>query len=195
MDEARYEVDLDTRKAKADMADLQRHKEGAGRRVNMAARRASNLLMRAAAFTGAAATFGSLGNSAPGGNVDLIGESFVPYVAAAQALADSELGYSAAARIAAREETKKAFAYYVGSTGQTAGMREFYNDVSRIQEEAEAGRNILRQDPRFSGIGPIDALDLTARGGVKVFLENLKSSPFRVLMRGIDYIVEGVQAP
>lgn len=194
-DTARYEVDLDTRKAKADIHQLQRDKEQTGRRISSAARRVSSRALQAAAFTGAAAKFGDLRGQQPGGSVDLLGEAMLPLWAAAQQFTDAQLGYSAAARKTAREQTKAAFAFHVGNTGETAGMRDFYNTVSSIQNDAESGRNILRQDRRFQGIGAREYAEATLTGNLAVFLENLESSPFRVLMRGFDYIVEGVQAP
>lgn len=195
MNDARYDVDLDTSRAKSDLRGLQREKQQTGRRVYSASRRVASRAMQAAAFAGVAAKLGSFRPSSASGNVDLGGEALLPTIAAAQQFADSQLGFSAAARKTAREQTKATFAYFVGSTGETAGMREFYNDVSRIQEDVESGRNILRRDPRFVGITPADYATATIQGNVEVFLENLKSSPFRVLMRGFEYVAEGILAP
>ena len=194
-DTVRIPVDVDTRKAKADIRQLNRDKVRAKKRVSDAARRTSRMAARAFAFSGAASAIGKLQNEAPNGNVSPFEEALVPYLAAAQHVADRELGFSGKAPKSAREQTKAAFAYHVGRTGELTGMRDFFNTVSKIQEDVESGRNIIRRDPRFSGPGFGTIAEVGTVGYIKLFLENAnKSNPFRNLLRGFDYVVDGITA-
>jgi hypothetical protein len=188
-------VDVDTRKAKADLKQLHRAKGRATKRVSSAARRTSRMATRAFAFTGAASVVGKFQNNEPSGKVDILAEALVPYYAKAQNLIDKELGYSARARRSAREQTKAAFAYRVGRTGETSGMRDFYNTVAKIQSDVESGRNLVRQDPRFIGADPMTAGKAALKGNLALFLKNLEASqPFRLLLKGADYVVDGIEA-
>jgi len=194
-EKARIAVDVDTRKARAELASLNKNKRQAQKRISSAGKRASRVAVRAFAFTGAASTFGKFNDNQPSGNTDVFGEAMVPYFAKWQEYQDAELGFSAKARKTAREETKAAFAYTVGQTGQTAGMREFFNAASRIQEDVESGRNLVRQDPRFIGPDASTAAKTAVKGNLKLFFQNVQSiSAMRLLQRGFDYVVEGIEA-
>lgn len=195
MSDVRIPVTVDTRKAQADLAQLHHDKSKAKGRVSAAAQRTSRMAIRAFAFVGAGSAVMNLNSAAPSGNVNAVEESLTPLVALAQQTADQMLGQSAKAQRTAREETKAAFAYHVGRTGETAGMRDFYNTVAKIQSDVESGRNILRRDPRFVGPDFKTAAGASVAGHVKLFLENLQAAnPFRTLQRGFDYIVEGIKA-
>lgn len=194
-DDVKIPVNVDVRKAKADLAQLHHDKAKARGRVTAAAQRTSRMAVRAFAFVGAGSAVMNFQSSAPSGNVDVFGEALTPIYALAQQAADRALGQSAKAHRTAREETKAAFAYHVGRTGETAGMRDFYNTVAKIQADVEGGRNIIRQDPRFLGPGLKTIAGASVAGHVKVFLENLQAAnPFRALMRGFDYVVDGIKA-
>lgn len=195
MSDVRIPVNVDTRKAKADLAQLHADKVKARDRVTAAAQRTSRMAVRAFAFVGAGSAVMNFQSAAPSGNVDVFGEALTPLYALAQQAADRALGQSAKAHRAAREETKAAFAYHVGRVGDAAGMRDFYNVVAKIQADVESGRNTIRRDPRFVGPDFKTVAGASVAGHVKVFLENLQASnPFRALMRGFDYVVEGIQA-
>lgn len=191
----RIPVDVDTRKAKADLKQLSRDKVRAKKRVTSAARRTSRMAIRAFAFTGVAAAVNKFQNNEPSGNVSIFGEALTPYYAKAQQMADRQLGFSAKARRSAREQTKASFAYTVGKTGELAGMRDFFNTVSRIQRDVESGRNIIRQDPRFIGPDPGTVLKAAVKGNLELLFKNLQSvNAMRLLMQGFDYVVEGIKA-
>lgn len=188
-------VNVDTRKAAADLAQLHHDKEKSKRRVTAAAQRTSALAVRAFAFVGAGSATMSFHSAAPSGNVNIFEEAWVPLAAAAQQVADQALGKSAKAHRTAREETKAAFAYHVGRTAETAGMRDFYNTVAKIQADVESGRNLIRRDPRFVGPDFTTVAGVSVAGQVKLFLENLQAAnPFCTLMNGFDYVVEGIKA-
>lgn len=195
MADVKIPVEVDTRKAKADLKQLNSDKVRAGKRITSAARRTSRMATRAFAFTGAAATIGKFNNNEPSGKADMFGEALSPYYAKWQQETDRALGLSGKARKSAREQTKAAFAYRVGNTGSTVGMREFYNTVSRIQSDVESGRNILRQDPRFLGPDLSTASKAALKGNIGLFFVNLQAAhPVRLLKQGIDYVVEGLSA-
>ena len=188
-------VEVDTRKAKASLRQLNRDKAKAQKRVSSAAKRTSRMALRAFAFAGGTAAVGKFRGEATSGNVSPIEEALTPYIAAAQQVIDDGLGFSAKARQDAREETKAAFRYHVGRTGETAGMQDFYNTVSEIRENVESGRNILRRDPRFLGPSLDAVVEKGAAGAAQVFLENINASnPIIQLNRGIAYVVEGLLA-
>lgn len=190
---ARIPVDIDTRAARAKLKQLYRDTARAKKRITGAAQRTSRMATRAFAFTGAAAVIGKFQNNTS--NVDVIQESLTPYYAQAQQMLDDGLGYSAKARKSAREQTKAAFALYVGSTGQKAGMRSFYDTVNSMQQDVESGRNLLRNDARFVGADPVGATKAAIKGNLNLFLLNLEaSSPMLLLKNGFAYIVEGITA-
>ncbi|MCP4794039.1 MAG: hypothetical protein GY882_12030 [Actinomycetia bacterium] len=188
-------VGVDTRKAKSDLAQLNREKARTGKRINAAARRTSRVATRAFAFTGVAATIGKFQSNESSGNVNPVDEALTPLRAAGQQFIDDGLGFSAKARKSAREQTKAAFAYQVGRTGDTAGMRDFYNTASKIQQDVESGRNLIRRDPRFVGPDPMAAGKAAVKGHLKLFFKNLEAAnPMRTLMRGFEYVAEGIAA-
>ena len=192
---ARIPVDIDTRVARAKLKQLYRDTTRTKKRITGAAQRTSRMATRAFAFTGAAAVIGKFQNNTSNGNVDPIQESLTPYYAQAQQMLDDGLGYSAKARKSAREQTKAAFALYVGGTGQKAGMRSFYDTVNSMQQDVESGRNLLRNDPRFVGADPAGATKAAIKGNLNLFLLNLEaSSPMLLLKNGFAYIVEGITA-
>ena len=215
----RIPVEVDTREAQAKLKQLSKDKGKSKKRITSAARRTSRMAMRAFAFTGAASvigkfqtnepggnvdiygeatasSMGSFQTNAPSGNVDLIGEALTPFMAALTQKADDELGYSATARKSAREQTKAAFAHYVGRTGDMAGATNFYNTVSKMQTDVESGRNILRQDPRFIGPDLATATKTVLNGNLERFgttlgaIGGLGSS----LLDGMQYLIDGVSA-
>jgi len=194
-DNVRIPVEVDTREARAKLKQLSKDKSKAKKRITSAARRTTRMATRAFAFTGAASVVGKFQSNDPGGNVDIYGEAMAPAMAAIQQMADSKLGYSAKARRSAREQTKAAFALQVGRTGQMGGATDFFNTVSKMQNDVESGRNILRQDHRFIGPTVGDVTEATVNGKLELFAENIVSSnPMALLSRGFDYIVEGITA-
>lgn len=195
MSDVRIPVTVDTRKAQADLAQLHHDKAKAKGRVSAAAQRTSRMAVRAFAFVGAGSAVMNFNSAAPAGNVSVFEEALTPLFALAQQTADRALGGSAKAHRTAREETKAAFAYHVGRTGETAGMRDFYNTAAKIRNDVESGRNVLRRDPRFVGPDFKTVAGASVAGHVKVFLENLEASnAMSILMRGFDYVVEGIKA-
>jgi len=194
-DNVRIPVELDTRTAKAKLKQLHKDKGKTRKRITAAARRTSKMAIRGFAFTGAASVIGKFKNNEPGGNVDIMGEAMTPILAATQQFADDELGFSAAARKSAREQTKAAFAYHVGRTGDMAGATDFYNTVRKMQDDAESGRNIIRQDPRFIGTDLATASKAALSGNVSLFFKNIQSNPVIALFtKGVDYFVDGIAA-
>ena len=120
-----------------------------------------------------------------------------PAIAALQQMADSKLGHSSKALRSAREQTKAAFAYQVGRTGEMAGATDFFNTVSKMQNDVESGRNILRQDHRFIGPTMGDVAEATVDGKLELFAENvssLSSKPMALLGRGFQYFISGITA-
>ena len=144
-DKVRIPVEVETKEARTKLRQLGNDKKRAGKRITSAARRTSRMATRAFAFTGAASVIGKFQNNEPSGNVDVFGEAMAPTWAYATQLADKKLGYSATALKSAREKTKAAFAITVGRNGEMAGATDFYNTVSKMQTDVEAGRNIIRQ--------------------------------------------------
>ena len=194
-DDVRIPVEVDTNEARTKLKQLGNDKKRAGKRITSAARRTSRMATRAFAFTGAASVIGKFQNNEPSGNVDVFGEALAPTWAAATQLIDRKLGYSATARKSAREKTKAAFAITVGRTGEMAGATDFYNTVSKMQTEAEGGRNILRQDPRFIGPDLATITDAAVKGNIERLLQNAGTlNPLRYLGKGISYFVEGITA-
>lgn len=188
-------VTVDTRKARADLDQLHHDKTKSGRRVTAAAQRTSQMAIRAFAFIGAGSAVMNVQSAAPSGNVGIFEEALTPLTALVQQTADRALGFSAKANRAAREQTKAAFAYHVGRTGETAGMRDFYNTVAKIQADVESGRNIIRRDPRFVGPDFKTVAGASVAGHVKLFLENLHAAnAMRILMSGFEYVAEGIKA-
>ena len=192
----RIPVEVDTREAQAKLKQLNKDKGKSKKRITSAARRTSRMAMRAFAFTGAASSMGSFQTNAPSGNVDLIGEALTPFMAALQQKADDELGYSAKARSSAREQTKAAFAYHVGRTGDMAGATNFYNTVSKMQTDVESGRNILRQDPRFIGPDLATATKTVLNGNLERFGTTLGAigGIGGSILDGMQYLIDGVSA-
>lgn len=194
-DNVKVPVDVETRDAKAKMAQLARRKAASKKRIVSAGRKVSRASMRAFAFTGAAATMGKFKNDAPSGNVDMFEEAMSPLYAKRDQLIDRELGYSAKARRAAREEAAATYAYYNGRTGDAGPMMDFYNAVSRVRHDIESGRQLVRQDPRFIGPDLETVAGAAAVGTMELFWKNLEaSSPVRGLVNSIDYFVEGLLA-
>tara|TARA_R100000458_G_scaffold59708_2_gene71307 strand:+ start:1915 stop:2508 length:594 start_codon:yes stop_codon:yes gene_type:complete len=194
-DKVKIPVDLDTREAKSKLKQLSNEKSKTKKRITATAKRTSQMAIRAFSFTGAASVVGKFQTNDSVGNVDLISESLVPVAALAQQMADDELGFSSRARKTAREQTKTAFAIQVGETGQMAGATDFFNTVSKIQNDVESGRNILRQDQRFIGPTVGDAVESTVDGKLEIFLRNIGSlNAFSLLLEGFDYIIEGINA-
>jgi len=194
-DNVRIPVDVDTRKARADLQQLNRDKGTAKKRVSSAARRTARMATRAFAFTGAAAVVSKFQNNSSNGNVSVFDEALTPFYAMAQQYVDKELGYSSKARTSAREQTRAAFAYTVGRTGETAGMTDFFNVASRIRQDVESGRNLIRQDPRFLGPDLETATKAAVRGNFAVFLKNFQAAKgTQVITQGFDYIVAGLKA-
>tara|TARA_R110000744_G_scaffold130994_3_gene238980 strand:+ start:1178 stop:1771 length:594 start_codon:yes stop_codon:yes gene_type:complete len=194
-DNVRIPVELDTKAAKAKLKQLHKDKLKSKKRITAAARRTSRIAIRAFAFTGAASALGKFKNNEPGGNVDMMGEAAVAHLAKVQQFADDKLGFSAKASKSAREQTKAAFAYHVGKTGEMGGATDFYNTVKKMQNDAESGRNIIRQDPRFIGIDAKTASKAVAGGNMKLFFKNIEHAlPFRMLDKGIGYFIDGISA-
>lgn len=195
MVEREIPVDIDVRVARSKLKGLLRDTERAKKKTAFSGRRATRGLVRAFAFTGAASTIGRFNNDAPVGAVDPFDEATVAWKAAAQQVVDEQLGYSAAALRSAREQTKAAFAYQVGKTGELAGATEFYNIAKRIQTDVEAGRNLIRSDPRFVGPDLEEVSKAAIAGTVGLFVKNLKNlSSFGVIKDAFDYVVEGITA-
>ena len=188
-------VDLDTKPARSSLAQLNRDKSKAQRRITSAARKTQRMAVRAFAFTGVSATLAKFQTDAPSGNVDIFEEALVPYYAKLQQETDRAIGFSAKARGSAREQTKAAFSYQVGRTGELVGMQQFYETVNRIQQDVESGRNLVRQDPRFLGPDLATVTQAALVGNFELFLKNLAaSSPLILFGKGIGYIVEGLTA-
>jgi hypothetical protein len=188
--DAKVKIEVDTRKAKADLKELHRAKASGRKKVGAVAKRTSSMATRAFAFTGGAAVLGKFNGASSSGNVDIFDEALVPIYAAAQSATDKAVGFSAAGRRTARERTKAAFAYHVGKTGEMAGAREFYKLADASAQDQESGRNLLRQDPRFIGpdIGEVSTAAL--KGHTKLFLKNLYAvNPLKLLLQGFDYVV------
>jgi len=195
MASAKIPVDTDTRQAKADLRELNDHKVRARKRASAAIKRTSRMATRAFAFTGAASAIGKFKNNEPTANVDMFAEALSPYYAKAKQMVDEQLGYSAKAHRSAREQTRAAFNYHVGKTGETAGMMDFFNIANDMQNDVESGRNLIRQDPRFIGAEPGETTKTALKGNLKVFLTNLnQSNPARGLVAALDYFVEGLEA-
>lgn len=151
--------------------------------------------MRALAFTGAASTFGKFQNDESAGKADMFGEALAPYAAMIQQHIDDGLGVSGRAQRTAREQTKAAFRYHVGRTGETAGMTDFFNSVSRIQNDIESGRNLVRQDPRFIGPDLVGVTKAAIVGNLELFIKNIQAlNPVEMISSGFDYMVEGIMA-
>tara|TARA_R110000824_G_scaffold366507_3_gene555182 strand:+ start:229 stop:822 length:594 start_codon:yes stop_codon:yes gene_type:complete len=194
-DNIRIPVEVDTSQARAKLKQLHNDKAKSKKRITSAARRTSRMAVRAFAFTGAASAMGKFQINAPSGNVDPIAAALSPALAEVKQYADKKLGYSATARKSAREQTKAAFAITVGRNGDMAGATNFYNTVEKMQTDAEKGRNILRQDPRFIGPDLATVTNAALEGQLKRFGENISSSmPFMALGRGLSYLIEGVAA-
>ena len=194
-DNVHIPVDVDTREARSKLKNLSKDKAKAKKRITSAARRTTRMATRAFAFTGAASVIGKFQTNEPGGNVDIYGEAMAPAIAALQQMADSKLGHSSKALRSAREQTKAAFAYQVGRTGEMAGATDFYNTVSKMQTDVEAGRNIIRQDPRFIGPDLETVTDAALRGNLERFLQNVGTlSPVSWIGKGFQYLVDGITA-
>jgi len=188
--DANIKIDVDTRKAKSDLKELHRAKARGRKKVGAVAKRSSSMATRAFAFTGGAAVLGKFNGASSSGNVDIFDEALVPIYAAAQAATDKAVGFSAAGRRTARERTKAAFAYHVGKTGEMSGARQFHALADASAQDQEAGRNLLRQDPRFIGpdIGEVSAAAL--KGHAKLFFRNVWAQmPIKLLIQGFDYVV------
>tara|TARA_R110002020_G_scaffold55059_4_gene153019 strand:- start:2720 stop:3313 length:594 start_codon:yes stop_codon:yes gene_type:complete len=194
-DKVRIPVEVETKEARTKLRQLGNDKKRAGKRITSAARRTSRMATRAFAFTGAASVIGKFQNNEPSGNVDVFGEAMAPTWAYATQLADKKLGYSATALKSAREKTKAAFAITVGRNGEMAGATDFYNTVSKMQTDVEAGRNIIRQDPRFIGPDLETVTDAALRGNLERFLQNVGTlSPVSWIGKGFQYLVDGITA-
>lgn len=194
-DNVRIPVEIDTREAKAKLKQLHKDKGRTQKRITSAARRTSRMATRAFAFTGATSVISKFKNNEPGGNVSMYDEAMSPFLAKTQQFTDEQLGWSAKARKSAREQTKAAFAYHVGKTGNMAGATDFYNTVSKIQADVESGRNLIRQDPRFLGPDVSGATGAAITGNIAIFFQNLSASnPITQLIMGADYIIDGINA-
>lgn len=188
-------VSADTSKARADLKQLHRDKQRAKKRVASASKRTSRIITRALAFTGTAASFGKFQNDESSGKADMFGEALAPYAAMTQQHVDEKLGVSGRAQRSARERTKAAFRYHVGRTGETAGMTDFFNAVSRIQNDIESGRNLIRQDPRFIGPDLVGVTKAAIVGNLDLFFKNIQAlNPTDMISRGFDYMIEGIMA-
>lgn len=125
----------------------------------------------------------------------MFGEALAPYAAMTQQHVDEKLGVSGRAQRSARERTKAAFRYHVGRTGETAGMTDFFNAVSRIQNDIESGRNLIRQDPRFIGPDLVGVTKAAIVGNLDLFFKNIQAlNPTDMISRGFDYMIEGIMA-
>jgi hypothetical protein len=196
LQDVRVPVDVDTSKARSSLRQLREDKRRASKRIAGAARRSQRLALRAFAFAGAGSAVARFTDTAPvGNNVHPVAESLVPLRALWQQTQDLFLGGSVKARKEARAETAAAFNWYVGKTGDVAASADFLDTATRIRQQVESGRNLLRRDPRFIGPDFETASKAALAGNVQLAMKNLKAlNPLGIIARGFDYLVEGITA-
>ena len=179
MTTARIQVAVDTRRAESELRQLHRDKGQQQKRIARSATRASRGFARVAGFTGAALSLGKLGTSPSAGNVDIAEEALVPYKAWLASQEESKIGRNASAAKKARADTHAAFAYQAGRTGSAMQAQDFFNTALAFRQEVETGRDVLRQDARFTGAGVSDFAKAT-------FLD-----PFTRLMLNLQALTDG----
>lgn len=186
-------IKLDTRQAKRDIRVLGRAKRRSERRKHGAAvksARKSKIVRGGGRFTrfvgksaGIAAGYTAMSRLTRAGpeGADPWGEIMTPVHAALRQALDEQTGGSARAKIAAREETKAAWATSIAhSETIPAALRQFHRTEFSLREGEELGRNILRQDPRFRG------------PSLEELLAQAIPGYFRLLGKSFDYIYEAL---
>lgn len=164
--DAHVKVELDTKKAKSQARDLARSRVRSKKKQTEVANRRSPISGKLSKLVGGVAGFSAVNRMMHGGG----GQASPwdawrrPTEALAQKYLDEAIGYSARARATALGRTfqKAAFASRPGQS--LAPARAFFKTDLSIQNEVEAGRNILRADPRFAGVDFMDLIKQSLGG-------------------------------
>ncbi len=153
--EAKIRVRLDTTQAKADLASLNREGERAAEEMSTAF--GDSVLGKGLKYAGAgvvAAAGYQLAKPTLGGLGDMMGESLGGIGANIAQLVFGDLDEKARAAKRAREETQDAFALVAGARGSIPPeARTFFNAVSKLRIQEEAGREMFARDDQFRGPG------------------------------------------
>jgi len=182
-------LEVDTRQAKADLKQLNRDKKQAQKRASRPGQRVGRMAMRAFAFTGASAAVGKFKAAPPTEMADPIAEAMAPTWAAFAQERDVALGFSGAARRSAREEMRTNFARFVGATGADVTEMTQFATAEKMAADVEAGRNIIAQDPRFTGPKMVDVAKQFAIGEAELFAKNLLAiNPLSMISKAFDYV-------
>lgn len=166
--DAPIKLELDTKKAKQQTRDLARSRVRSKKRQTEVSNRRSpisgKLSGRVSKLAGGVSAYSAVNRILHSGQNSPWDAWKRPVEALALQKVDEFVGYSARAKMTAigRTQQKLGFASRPGQSIQPA--RDFYKRESEIQNEVEAGRNILRSDPTFSGVDFVTLLQKSVSG-------------------------------
>ncbi len=166
--DAPIKLELDTKKAKQQTRDLARSRVRSKKRQTEVSNRRSpisgKLSGKLSKLAGGASGYTAVNRILHSGQNSPWDAWQRPLQALAMQKVDEFIGYSARAKMTAmsRTQQKLGFASRPGQSLQPA--RDFYERESVIQNEVEAGRNLLRSDPTFSGVDFVALLEKSVSG-------------------------------
>lgn len=164
--DAPVKVELDTKKAKAQARDLARSRVRSKKKQTEISNRRSPISGKLAKLVGGVSGYTAVNRMlhSGGGQASPWDAWKRPVEALAQKHIDEAIGYSARARATALGRTFQKLDYASRPGQSLAPARAFFKRDLEIQSEVEAGRQILRADPRFAGVDLVDLLKQSLSG-------------------------------
>jgi hypothetical protein len=151
MAETKIRVVLDTAQAKGELRDLDKQGQRTSERVGSGLRKSVGAGL--AAGVGFAVGQAGLASAAKSGFGDILGETFGAFSREIEQFAFGELGESARASKAARDQLVNAYAMQAGMADAVdPGAVEYYQQTLAMEQQKERGRTLIETDERFRSV-------------------------------------------
>lgn len=166
---ADIKVELDTSEAKRQARDLSRSRIRTKKRQTEAGNRRSpisgKLSKLAVGVVGGVGGYSAVNRILSGGGAASPWDAWKrPVHALIQSHIDEAIGYSAQANQTALSRTQKKLGFVSGPGMDLRPAENFYGREVMMQEQIEAGRQILRKDMRWAGVNIVDLLKQSVGG-------------------------------
>lgn len=165
--DAPVKVELDTKKAKQQARDLTRSRVRSKKKQTEISNRRSPISSKLASLAGGVSGYSAVNRilHSSGGLPSPWDAWKRPVEALMQQHIDANLGGSVRAKTTALDRTQRKLGFAAGvDTQPMAPIEEYYKRSLLMQDEVEAGRNILRADPQFAGVNLVDLLKQSVEG-------------------------------
>lgn len=164
--DAPVKVVLDTKKAKKQARDLSRSRVRSKKRQTETSNRRAPISGKLSKLVGGVGGYSAVNRMlhTSGGQASPWDAWKRPVEALAQQWIDEQIGYSAKAKTTSIARTQAKLGFAVGSGRHMDAAQQFLTRDLSMQSQVEAGRQILRADPRFAGVNFVDLMKQSVGG-------------------------------